>query len=156
MTPIGRLAERGIELPEPLQPKGSYVPLRIHGDTAWASGCTARSAGSAALAGVVGAGVTLEQACAETERATINLLAALQAHVGLDRVAAVLHLRGYVRADPEFTQHPAVVDAASNLLAHTFGPQVGAHARTALGVASLPGGACVELDAVVALHPASG
>ncbi len=65
-----------------------------------------------------------------------------------------MQLRGYVRATSEFDTHPTVIDGASQLLLDVFGERVGAHARTAIGVASLPGGACVELDLVVSLAEA--
>lgn len=150
--PIERLAARGIEVPEPVRPKGSYVAVRELGGTAWVSGCTGRSTTAGPLVGVVGETLTLGQAREEAERAAINLVVALESAVGLDRVAAVLHLRGFVRASPDFGEHPLVLDAASALIADTFGPEVGLHARTALGVSSLPGQASVELEAVVALR----
>ena len=80
--------------------------------------------------------------------------AAIEAEVGLDTVGAVVALRGYVRAATEFDAHPAVVDGASQVLLTAFGAHIGAHARTAIGVASLPGGACVELDLVVSVATA--
>jgi enamine deaminase RidA (YjgF/YER057c/UK114 family) len=115
------------------------------------SGTTGRVGSTPALRGVVGADVTLEQAQDQARTAALNLLAAIDAAVGLDAVTALVHLRGYVRATTEFDAHPAVVDGASKLLLEVFGEQVGAHARTAIGVASLPGGACVELELVVKL-----
>ncbi|WP_029138874.1 RidA family protein [Nakamurella lactea] len=152
MRPIERLALRSIVLPEPLRPKGSYVPVRIFQGTAWVSGCTGRSREHGPLAGVVGATLDVEAARQEAERAAINLLAALEHGVGLDAVAAVVQVRGFVRAADDFADHPAVLDAASNLLLDTFGPEIGTHARTVVGVSSLPGNASVELDAVIALR----
>lgn len=149
--PIERLAARGIEVPEPVRPKGSYVPVREFEGTVWVSGCTGRSTTAGPLTGVVGETLTLQQAREEAERAAINLVVALESTVGLDRVAAVLHLRGFVRASPDFGEHPQVLDSASALIADTFGPEVGLHARTALGVSSLPGRASVELEGVFAL-----
>lgn len=152
MRPIERLAERSIDLGEPLAPKGSYVGVRVFDRTAWVSGCTGRSPEHGPLAGVVGGTLTLQQARDEAERAAVNLLTAVEHAVGLDAVAAVLHLRGFVRATDDFADHPAVLDAASALLVDTFGPERGVHARTAIGVNSLPGNASVELDAVIALR----
>ena len=150
--PIDRLAARGVEVPEPVPPKGAYLAVRQFGGTAWVSGCTGRSTTAGPLAGVVGDTLSLEQAREEAERAATNLVVAVENSVGLDAVAAVLHLRGFVRATPDFGAHPKVLDAASALLADIFGPEVGVHARTALGVHSLPGQACVELEAVLALR----
>ena len=101
--------------------------------------------------GIVGDDVTVEQARDQARVAGLNLIAAIDAAVGLDAVTAVLHLRGYVRGVSTLADHPAVIDGASSLILAVFGAEVGAHARTAIGVASLPGGACVELDLVAAV-----
>ena len=151
MTVADRMGELGLVLPAPAPPKGAYFPSRRCGDQLWVSGATARSEGAPALRGVVGADVTVDVAREQARLAALNLLGAVDAAVGLDAVGAVVQLRGYVRAVPEFGTHPSVIDGASRLLLDVFGERVGAHARTAIGVASLPGGACVELDLVVSL-----
>lgn len=151
MTPRQRLAALGFDVPPPAAPKGAYFPSRRCGDQLWISGATARRAESPALRGVVGADVTLEQAVEQARLAAVNLLGAIEGAVGLDAVTALVQLRGYVRATGEFDAHPAVIDGASRLLLEVFGEECGAHARTAIGVASLPGGACVELDLVAGL-----
>lgn len=153
MTPQERLARLGLTLPEPATPKGAYSPSRLCGNQIWVSGTTARRGADPGVLGVVGDDVTIEQAQVQAENAALNLVAAIDAAVGLDAVTAVLHLRGYVRATTDFGSHPAVIDRASRMLVAVFGEQVGAHARTAIGVASLPGGACVELELVAALEP---
>lgn len=152
MTVGERLASLGIELPAPARPKGAYFPSRRHGDQLWVSGTTARRPDDPGAVGVVGAGVTAEQATAQARLAALNLVAALDAAVGLDSVTALVHLRGYVRATSDFDSHPGVIDGASELLLEVFGEECGAHARTAIGVASLPGGACVELELVAAVR----
>ena len=151
MTVVDRLLALGMVIPEPPAPKGAYFPSRRGGDQLWISGATARREGAPALRGVVGADVDAEQAREQAGLAALNLLGAIHAAVGLDAVTAVVQLRGYVRAVPDFDTHPAVVDGASRVLLEGFGKDVGAHARTAIGVASLPGGACVELDLVVSV-----
>ncbi|EKT77306.1 translation initiation inhibitor [Rhodococcus opacus M213] len=151
MTPGQRLAKMGLAIPAPAPPKGAYFPSRIHRGELWVSGCTARAGNDPALRGVVGEDVSIDDAQYQAERAALNLLGAIEAAVGLDSVTALLHLRGYVRAVPDFDRHPVVVDGASKLLLAVFGDAVGVHARTAIGVASLPGGACVELDLVAAV-----
>jgi enamine deaminase RidA (YjgF/YER057c/UK114 family) len=151
VTATDRLAELGLVIPAPAPPKGAYFPSRRCGDQLWVSGATARSEGAPALRGVVGADVSAELARDQARLAALNLLGAIDAAVGLDSVGAVVALRGYVRAVPEFDTHPQVIDGASRLLLDVFGENIGAHARTAIGVASLPGGACVELDLVVSL-----
>jgi enamine deaminase RidA (YjgF/YER057c/UK114 family) len=117
----------------------------------WISGATARRPDAPSLRGVVGADVTVEQAVEQARLAALNLLGAIDAAAGLDAVTALVHLRGYVRATADFEHHPAVIDGASRLLLDVFGAECGAHARTAIGVASLPGGACVELELVAAV-----
>lgn len=99
----------------------------------------------------MGDDVTPAQAKEQAGIAALNLLGAVDAIVGLTAVTAVLHLRGYVRAVPDFDSQPGVIDGASELLLAAFGDHIGAHARTAIGVASLPGQACVELELVVAV-----
>ena len=153
MTVAERLLELGLSVPPAPPPKGSYSPSRRWGDQVWVSGATARRGATPALRGIVGADVTVEQARDEAATAVMNLLGAVDAAVGLDAVAAVVHLRGYVRALDEFEAHPSVIDGASRVLLDVFGEQRGAHARTAIGVASLPGGACVELELVVSVAP---
>ena len=151
MTVVDRLLALGMVIPEPPSPKGAYFPSRRCGDQLWVSGATARRAGAPALRGVVGADVDTEQAREQAGLAALNLLGAIDAAVGLEAVTAVVQLRGYVRAVPDFDTHPGVIDGASRVLLEGFGEEVGAHARTAIGVASLPGGACVELDLVVSV-----
>lgn len=149
MTVADRLRELGLFLPAAPPPKGAYFPSRRCGDQLWVSGATARRAEMPALRGIVGDDVSVETAQEQAALAALNLLGSIDAAVGLDAVRAVVQLRGYVRAVGEFDAHPAVIDGASRVLIDVFGADVGAHARTAIGVASLPGGACVELDIVV-------
>lgn len=151
-----RLAARGLELPPAPPPKGAYLAARRWGDQLWISGATARRPEAPALRGVVGADVTVEVAREQAGLAALNLLAAIAGAAALEDVAAVLQLRGYVRGTPDFEDHPAVLDGASDVLLEAFGADAGRHARTAIGVASLPGGACVEVDLVVSLAAAAG
>ena len=147
-----RLVALGIELPAPAAPKGAYFPARRCGDQLWISGTTARRPADPGAVGVVGADVTIAQAVTQARFAALNLMAALDAAAGLEAVTALIHLRGFVRAAPDFEAHPAVIDGASTVLLEVFGEDRGAHARTAIGVASLPGGACVELELVAAVR----
>lgn len=148
-----RLSRLGFTLPKPLGSKGAYASTRVDGGQLWVSGHTGRGPDGLRLTGVVGDDVSLEQAQLDARHAAVNLLAAIDGspHLphGLGNVDAVLHLRVYVRAATDFGEHPAVADGASTLLAEVLGER-GVHARTAIGVASLPGGAPVELEAVLA------
>jgi enamine deaminase RidA (YjgF/YER057c/UK114 family) len=140
-----------LSVPEAATPKGAYFPSRLCGNQLWVSGVTARRPDRAALSGVVGVDVSVEQAQDQARLSALNLIGAIEAAVGVDNVNALVHLRGYVRAAGDFDNHPAVIDGASRLLLDVFGERCGAHARTAVGVASLPGGACVELELVAAV-----
>jgi enamine deaminase RidA (YjgF/YER057c/UK114 family) len=151
VTPSLRLARLGLSVPEAATPKGAYFPSRLCANQLWVSGTTARRPDRAGLSGVVGTDVSVEQAQEQARLAAVNLIAAIEAAVGVDNVNALVHLRGYVRAAGDFDDHPAVIDGASRLLLDVFGERCGAHARTAVGVASLPGGACVELELVAAV-----
>ncbi|BBX36159.1 translation initiation inhibitor [Mycolicibacterium mageritense DSM 44476 = CIP 104973] len=151
MSPRDRLAALGFEIPPAPKPKGAYFPSRRCGDQLWISGSTARRPGDPGAVGVVGDDVTVEQARIQARFAALNLIAAIDAAVGVHAVTALVHLRGYVRARSDFDGHPAVIDGASELLIDVFGEDCGAHARTAIGVASLPGGACVELELVASV-----
>jgi enamine deaminase RidA (YjgF/YER057c/UK114 family) len=119
------------------------------GDRLWISGHTGRTAASAAAAGVVGRDLSIDEARDSARLAAANLLASALSAVDADRLAGLIFLRGYVRASDEFADHPSVIDAASEVLEHVL--VAGGHARAAIGVASLPGRACVELEAVLAL-----
>jgi enamine deaminase RidA (YjgF/YER057c/UK114 family) len=141
-----RLHRLGFELSPPLPPKGRYAAARRAGPLLFVSGHTGRTADAPALAGVVGADVTVEEAQESARRAAVNLLSVVEHTVGLADVSLV-HLRGFVRASTDFTEHPRVVDAASELLSEVLADER-MHARAALGVSSLPGGAVVELEAV--------
>ena len=145
-----RLEELGLELGRVPDPRGRYLPAIAHGDQLWLSGVTGRRAAAPALCGVVGEDVAVEQARDSARQAAANLIAAVLSAPVEGRVAGVQFLRGYVRAVDTFEDHPAVIDAASEVLEHVLGGE--GHARAALGVASLPGGACVELEAVVRLE----
>lgn len=145
-----RLAELGLELPAPARAKGRYLPATRDGARLWVSGHTGRTEERPARAGRVGDDVTVDEARDSARIAAVNLLAAALSVVDPSALRSVLFLRGYVRAPSDFGDHPAVVDAASEVLDHALGG--GGHARAAIGVASLPGGACVELEAVLALR----
>lgn len=145
------LARLGIELPAAPAPLASYVPVRPGPGVAFVSGQIASVDGDVLYPGRVGAEVTLDQAKEAARRCALQVLSALRAELGsLDRVAGVLQVSVFVASDPSFTQQPAVGNAASDLLVEVFG-EAGKHARAAVGVASLPLGAPVEVAAVVAL-----
>lgn len=146
-----RLRHLELALPEPAPAKGRYRSAVVDGGRLWVSGHTGRSATVPAAAGSVGQDLTVEEGRASARLAAVNLIAAAVSAVPPERLARLLFLRGYVRTSADFGEHPAVIDAASEVLDHVLGG--GGHARAAIGVRSLPGGACVELEAVFGLHP---
>jgi enamine deaminase RidA (YjgF/YER057c/UK114 family) len=149
-----RLAERGITLPAPLAaPPGVELPfelVRVSGGHAYVSGHVAMDGTEVLFRGKVGADVTLEQA-QEAARATgLSILAALRQELGdLDRVVRWVKALGLVNCAPGFNQTPAVINGFTNLVLELWGPEAGAHARSAIGVAELPFDVPVEIEAIV-------
>ncbi len=144
-----RLADLGIELPDPPAPVAAYVPVRITGPLAFVSGQIPMQAGVLKAVGPVPSAVTTEAAAEAARLYAINGLAALQAALGtLDRVLGVVRVGVFVASDPEFTDQPAVANGASTLLVDVFG-EAGRHARAAVGSVSLPLGVSVEVELLV-------
>lgn len=146
-----RLSELGLALPAVPTPVAAYVPAILHDGVAQTSGQLPFVSGELLLRGKVGAEVKLEDAVAAAQMATLNALAALQSVVDLNKVERVLKVVGYVASSPDFTQQPAVVNGASELLEKIFGSR-GTHARSAVGVAVLPLDAPVEIELHVAVQ----
>ena len=144
-----RLAELGITLPQIQPPVANYIPFSLTGNLVVISGQLPMRDGALAYAGKLGAGVSLEDGQAAARQCFLNILAHLNAACdgALDRVAKLVRLGGFVACVPEFTQHPAVINGASDLAVAIFG-DAGRHARAAVGVASLPLDAAVEIDAM--------
>jgi enamine deaminase RidA (YjgF/YER057c/UK114 family) len=146
-----RLSAAGIRLTEPAPPRYRYVSFTTAGETAYFSGKTSVVADSSlSRTGKVGRDVTIDEAGNAARLCAISLLSAIEFGVGLERVKGILKLTGFVASDPEFSEQAVVVDQASRLLIDVLG-EAGWHARTAIGVAVLPGDATVELEAVVQL-----
>ena len=150
----GRLAQLGIELPPPPEPKGVYRPLIVVGDLAYTAGhLPVRSDGSL-IQGRVGAELDVAAAAEAARWTALGLLATLKRSLGsLDRVRRVVKVLGMVNGTRDFTQQPAVLNGCSELLAEVFGPESGVGVRSAVGVASLPLGVPVEIEAVFEIKP---
>jgi enamine deaminase RidA (YjgF/YER057c/UK114 family) len=147
-----RLAELGIVLPDVPAPSGVFEPGVVVGDLLFVSGQTWKRAGAQALVGRVGAEVSIGEAVEGARHAALACLGEAAYVLGdLDRVERVVRVGGFVRSAPGFDRQPLVVDGASKLLLDVF-VAAGAHARTSVGVAKLPGGAAVEIDAVFAVR----
>ena len=143
MAIADRLKELGITLPPPPPPAGLYVPCVQAGDLLVISGQIPRQPEAR---GKLGKDVTIEQAQEWARHCAINALGIAADHLGsLDRVVRVVRLAGYVASAEGFTDHPKVINGASQLMLDVFG-EAGKHARIALGVAELPMGAPVEVE----------
>ncbi|WP_116134135.1 RidA family protein [Tropicimonas sp. IMCC34043] len=147
--PEARLAHSGIALPQvPPAPIGSFANVRRSGNLLFVSGQGPVSADGSLMQGRVGDDVSAEAARGHARLVAVNILAALRAHCGgLDAVGGVVKLLGLVNATPDFARHAFVIDGASELLAEIFG-ETGIHARSSLGVASLPNRITVEIEAI--------
>jgi enamine deaminase RidA (YjgF/YER057c/UK114 family) len=148
-TPEERLAALGLTVPEVARPVAAYVPAVRTGSYVYTSGQLPMVAGQLAATGKVGAEVTPEVAKDLARICALNALAAVRSEVGdLSAVTRVVKVVGFVASTPEFTGQPGVVNGASELLGEVFG-DAGVHARSAVGVASLPLDAPVEVEIVV-------
>jgi enamine deaminase RidA (YjgF/YER057c/UK114 family) len=146
-----RLAELGITVPPVVPPVAAYVPAVQTGNYVYVSGQLPMVDGALAATGLVGADVTPERAKELARQCAINVLAAVEALVGLDRVVKVVKLVGFVASAPGFTAQPGVVNGASELFGEVFG-EAGKHARSAVGVAALPLNAPVEVEAIIEIN----
>jgi enamine deaminase RidA (YjgF/YER057c/UK114 family) len=142
-----RLAALGLTLPAAQPPVASYVPARRSGDLLYLSGHVSRAAGRV-VSGVVGDDVEPATATRLSRAIALDLLASAAGALGsVDAIVGVLRLTGYVRSARGFDGQPGVVNGASDLFVELFG-EAGRHARSAVGVAELPLGAAVEIEAI--------
>ena len=150
-----RLAELKIELPNPAAPIANYVPAVRSGNLLFVSGQICQWNGERRFVGKVGAEISLEQGKEAARLCALNLIAQTRRFLegDLDRVVRVVRLGGFVNAVPTFTEQPQVVNGASDLMVEIFG-DAGRHARTAVGVGSLPGNVAVEVDCVMEIKEA--
>lgn len=153
-SPESRLAELGISLPTLPPPLASYVPAVRTGNLLYISGQLPMVEGKVLVPGRLGDEVDLAAGVAEARRCAVNVLAVLAAELGsLQRVRRVVRLTGFIASAPGFHQQAAVMNGASDLIGHVLG-DAGRHSRAAVGVAELPLGAAVEVDAIVEIDVA--
>jgi enamine deaminase RidA (YjgF/YER057c/UK114 family) len=147
-----RLADLGLTLPTPAAAVANYVPFVISGSLIFVSGQLPLESGAVAVTGRLGDGVSIEDGARAARLCAINLLAQARAAAGgdLDRIARLVRLAGFVASTPDFTDQPKVINGASDLMVAVLG-EAGRHARAAVGVASLPLNAAVEIEAVFEL-----
>lgn len=144
-----RLKELGIELPTPPAPVASYVPFVRTGNLVFISGQVTLGPKGLEHVGTVGKEIALEQAQAAARLCAINVISQLKAALvgNLDAVKRCVKVTGFVNAVPGYTDHPEVVNGASNLFQEVFG-DAGRHARAAVGAGSLPRNVAVEVEAI--------
>ncbi len=148
MTIAERLQSLGITLPPVATPAAAYVPFVRTGNLVFISGHIAKVDGKARV-GQLGATMTTDEGKAAARSVAIDLLGTLQAAVGdLSKVRRIVKVLSLVNSMPAYTEHHLVTNGASELLVAVLGPEVGAHARSAFGVAQLPMGACVEIELI--------
>ena len=146
-----RIRSLGYTLPEEAVPVANYVPaVAVDGaGLVYTSGHVARRADGSLITGKLGVDLSVEEGYEAAKLTALSLLGSLRAAIGdLDKVTRIVKLLCMVNCTPEFQQHPAVANGASDLLVEVFGDK-GRHARSAVGVAALPGGVCTEIEMVV-------
>ncbi|HIF68046.1 MAG TPA: RidA family protein [Deltaproteobacteria bacterium] len=152
MSVEARLKSLGIELPKSPSPLANYVPFVITGNLLYLSGQGPREADGSFHTGKVGQEVTIEQAYQDARLTGLNLLAVMQGALGeLDRIERVVKLLGMVNGTPDFLEHPQVINGCSDLMVEVF-EEKGRHARSAVGMGSLPNNITVEVEAIVEIR----
>jgi len=151
MTIEANMRQLQLTLPETPRPLGAYAPAAQVGNLLFVSGMLPIQHGAAAFVGRVGQELTIDVGRKAAQLAVANALAVARDVVGLNRLAGVVRLGIHVACAPDFQEHAAVADAASELLNQVFGGKH--HSRLAFGNSSLPGGMPVELELIFLLHP---
>ncbi len=148
MTVKDRLQALGIVLPPVAVPAAAYVPFVCSGSLVFLSGHIAKQSGKPWV-GQLGLTMATDEGKAAARAVAVDLLGTLQAAVGdLARVKRIVKVLSLVNSTATFTEHHLVTNGCSELLVEVFGPQIGAHARSAFGVAQLPMGSCVEIELI--------
>jgi len=153
MTPEEKLASMGLVLPEVPVPVANYVPYRWAGNLIYLSGQGPKRADGAYRPGRLGRDASIEEGYADARLTGLNLLAVAKSALGeLSRIEAVVKLLGMVNAEPDFADHPKVINGCSDLLVEVLG-EAGRHARSAIGMGSLPNRMTVEIEAILLVRP---
>jgi enamine deaminase RidA (YjgF/YER057c/UK114 family) len=149
MTPEEKLTSLGLVLPEVPVPVANYVPYRRAGNLLYLSGQGPKRPDGTYRPGRLGRDATIEEAYEDARLTGLNLLAVAKSALGeLSRIEAVVKLLGMVNAEPDFSDHPKVINGCSDLLVEVLG-DAGRHARSAVGMGSLPNRMTVEIEAIL-------
>jgi enamine deaminase RidA (YjgF/YER057c/UK114 family) len=149
MKAEARLAELGLELPNPTKPTANYVPAVRVGNLLFVSGHGPQRDGKMHFVGKIGQDLTVEEGYRAAQSVALKCLASVREVLGdLDRVKRVVKLLGMVNCTPDFEQHPQVINGASDILVNLFGEE-GRHARSAVGMNALPRGISVEIEMIL-------
>jgi enamine deaminase RidA (YjgF/YER057c/UK114 family) len=149
MSAESKIKELGIQLPSPAKPVANYVPAVRTGNLVFLSGHGPLRPDGSYVTGKVGRELRLEEGYQAARLVAIGLLGSLKAEIGsLDKVVRIVKLLGMVNGEPDFADHPKVVNGASDLLVQVFGDS-GKHARSAVGMGSLPFGIPIEIEMIV-------
>jgi enamine deaminase RidA (YjgF/YER057c/UK114 family) len=144
-----KLNQLGLNLPDAPKPVAAYIPAKQTGNLVFTAGQLPMVNGELIFKGLLGQDVEIDEANKAARICTLNALAAIKGVIGdLDRIKQIVRVVGYVASVPTFTQQPAVVNGASELLLEIFGEN-GKHARSAVGMAALPLNASVEIELTV-------
>ena len=152
MSIDNKLKELGITLKSPPSPVANYIPVQQTGNLIYLSGQGPRNKNGEFITGKVGSDITAEEAYDLARNTAINLLSAMNAYLGsLDRVSKIVKVLGMVNAEPDFKDHPIVINGCSDLFVEVFGEK-GRHARSAVGMGSLPNNMAVEIEIIVEIE----
>lgn len=151
-SPEKRLEELGVSLPQLPSPVGNFAPFALHDNLLFLSGQGPILADGSLATGKVGQEVSTEQAYEHARRTGLVLLSCMRQALGsLDRIERIVKVFGMVNAAPGFSEHPKVINGCSDLFVEVLGDR-GRHARSAIGMGSLPGSISVEIEAIVAIR----
>ena len=153
MSAEARLKQLGLTLPEVPTPVANYLPYRIAGNLLFLAGQGPRGADGSSLTGKVGSEISVDEGYKRARLVGLQLLSATRTALGsLDRVDAVIKMLCMVNAVPDFKDHPKVANGMSDLFVEVFG-DAGKHARSAVGMGSLPNQISVEIEGILAIKP---
>ncbi|WP_417792799.1 RidA family protein [Terasakiella pusilla] len=153
ITPEEKLASLGLVLPTAPTPLAQYRPARLVGNTLYLSGQIPRNPDGSFILGRLGRDISIEEGYEAARNVGLQLLSVIKSVVGeLSRVEAIAKVNGMVNAEPDFLDHAKVINGCSDILVEILG-EAGYHARSAVGMGSLPLGVAVEIEAIVAVKP---